>query len=171
MSKALFYGPPKKPEVDVIANIERRRAVMRVYNRKEEEMVKELAQDLMVRNVAAKDLLNDSKQAWTKFLVQLKNFSEYKNAKIVNSIQDKILSLIEKNDLGNARYAAYALGIIYDKIFLSRSAKGGPDITLKGKNIQVNLAWKFKPYKPSKGAAPVMTIKREADQLPEAPRS
>ena len=102
---------------------------------------KKEAQEIATNDVAFHEILGYEEKYWT-----LRMLNE-----LVPALHKIILKKSQLGWTANARDGMTALAIARDKIFGEKN-RPAPRLEIGGKNVQINVGWKFNPYKKDKQA-------------------
>lgn len=98
----------------------------------------------LTKEQAREVVLNDEK--WLQLMRIKKRQFDLEAIELMNDIKDAVNDKRERGSLEQMKAAVTSLGILHDKIY-GESTKLVP-LHVAGKQINIHLDWKFKPYTP-----------------------
>mgnify|MGYP001609457996 CR=1 FL=1 len=111
-------------------------------DREQLEVTDFLQKSLAISRKRARRLLNDENRTeFNETLREIRVKMDLNNVKIIRNLQNAVDSKVSNGSLEQARAGALAIAILIDKVWGEK-----PKLSVQGKNIQVNMGWKVKPY-------------------------
>jgi len=106
------------------------------------ESAKELSKHLKITETEAKAILEDD-ETWKEYLkFEEKKWTVKGMKELMPQLHDTAVKKAKTGWTANARDAIIAMNILKEKLIENQIAP----INIQGKNVQLNLGWRFKPY-------------------------
>lgn len=112
----------------------------------EHDAIVKIAEVLTISQDDARKIMQDDAR-WKELLNTKKRQFDLEMLKYMENVKEAVERKRDSGSLEQMRSGITALAILHDKIFGEPEKRQGVII---GKNIQVNLGWKFTPFRPNK---------------------
>jgi hypothetical protein len=109
----------------------------------ETEATEYIADKLRITKDEASTLLHSETGEWEKILRMKKRQFDVEMLELIGGFRDATILKLREGKLDQAKSGMTGIAIGSDKIY---GEPGKPQLQIGGKNVQINLGWKFKPY-------------------------
>ena len=114
-------------------------------NKLEIEAIDAISNTLNINREQAQELLYSTDERWEKLKNVARRMGEVKLMEIMPKIMQAAQDKIDKGSLEQMKHAIVAYGVARRETF-GEPGKGQPSLMIGGKQVQINLGFKFSPY-------------------------